>query len=32
VKATYKDGILEIRVPVAKTEEETAIEVPIRHS
>lgn len=31
VKASYKDGILEIRVPVAKVTEKTPTHIPIEH-
>lgn len=32
VKATYKDGILEVRVPVAKPVTETTTRIPIIHA
>jgi HSP20 family protein len=32
VKATYEDGILEVRVPVPKAEAKTPTKVPIEHS
>ena len=32
VKASYKDGILEVRVPVPKVEQKTPTKVPIEHS
>ena len=32
VTATYKDGILEVRVPVAKPVTESAARIPITHT
>lgn len=32
VKATYKDGILEVRVPVAATASRAATKVPVEHA
>jgi HSP20 family protein len=31
VKASYKDGILEVRIPVPKSETPTSIKVPVAH-
>jgi HSP20 family protein len=31
VKASYKDGILEVRIPVPKSETPTSTKVPVEH-